>query len=65
METAEGYCFTALSAVACVERTLAERPTGALTPAGAFGADLALVVEGSLRYDSLEDTESGHGKAIR
>ena len=51
METAEGYRFTALSAVACVERTLAERPTGALTPAGAFGADLALSIEGTVRSD--------------
>ncbi|HET9332225.1 MAG TPA: saccharopine dehydrogenase NADP-binding domain-containing protein [Gemmatimonadota bacterium] len=51
METAEGYRFTALSAVACVERTLSERPSGALTPAGAFGADLALSIEGTVRSD--------------
>ena len=51
METAEGYRFTALSAVACVERTLAERPVGALTPAGVFGADLALSIEGTVRSD--------------
>jgi short subunit dehydrogenase-like uncharacterized protein len=51
METAEGYRFTALSAVACVERTLVERPAGALTPAGAFGADLALSIEGTVRSD--------------
>jgi short subunit dehydrogenase-like uncharacterized protein len=51
METAEGYRFTALSAVACVERTLAEHPSGARTPAGAFGADLALSIEGTTRSD--------------
>jgi short subunit dehydrogenase-like uncharacterized protein len=53
METAEGYRFTALSAMTCVERTLAERPKGALTPAGAFGADLALAVEGTRRLDAI------------
>jgi short subunit dehydrogenase-like uncharacterized protein len=53
METAEGYRFTALSAMTCVERTLAERPKGALTPAGAFGADLALAVEGTRRVDAI------------
>jgi short subunit dehydrogenase-like uncharacterized protein len=53
METAEGYRFTALSAVACVERTLAERPKGALTPAGAFGPDLALAIEGTRRLDAI------------
>jgi short subunit dehydrogenase-like uncharacterized protein len=52
METAEGYRFTALSAVTCVERTLAERPNGALTPAGAFGPDLALAIEGTRRLDA-------------
>jgi short subunit dehydrogenase-like uncharacterized protein len=54
METAEGYRFTALAAVACVERTLAERPQGALTPAGAFGPDLALEIAGTRRRDALE-----------
>jgi short subunit dehydrogenase-like uncharacterized protein len=54
METAEGYRFTALSALTCVERTLAERPSGALTPARAFGADLALAIDGTRLYDSLE-----------
>lgn len=53
METAEGYRFTALSAVRCVERTLAERPRGALTPAGAFGPDLALGIAGTRRRDAI------------
>ena len=53
METAEGYRFTALSAVTCVERTLAERPSGALTPAGAFGAELVLALEGTRRWEAL------------
>ena len=54
METAEGYRFTALSAVRCVERTLAERPKGALTPAGAYGPDLALEIAGTERSDAIE-----------
>jgi short subunit dehydrogenase-like uncharacterized protein len=53
METAEGYRFTALSAVTCVERTLAERPSGALTPAAAFGAELVLGIEATRRWDAL------------
>jgi hypothetical protein len=59
METAEGYRFTALSAVACVERTLAEGPAGARTPAGAFGADLALAVEGTIRRDATDGDDGG------
>ncbi|HYO45185.1 MAG TPA: saccharopine dehydrogenase NADP-binding domain-containing protein [Gemmatimonadota bacterium] len=61
METAEGYRFTALSAVTCVERTLAERPSGALTPAGAFGAELALAIEGTRRWDELPGTLDAGG----
>jgi short subunit dehydrogenase-like uncharacterized protein len=52
METAEGYRFTALAAVTCVERTLAGRPQGALTPAGAFGPELALAIQGTARWDA-------------
>jgi short subunit dehydrogenase-like uncharacterized protein len=49
--TAEGYQFTALSGIRCVERTLAERPHGALTPAQAFGPDLVLEIDDTRRYD--------------
>lgn len=45
LETCEGYDFTAQSGVRSVERVLAERPVGALSPAMAFGADFALEVE--------------------
>lgn len=61
METAEGYRFTALSAVTCVERALTERPSGALTPAGAFGAELALAIEGTRRWDELPGTLDAGG----
>ena len=56
LETVDGYDFTARSAVLAVERLLAERPRGALTPALAFGADFVLGVEGTRRFDRLDGT---------
>ena len=49
LETLEPYQFTAVAGVRCVEKTLAERPSGALTPALAFGADFVLELEGTQR----------------
>jgi short subunit dehydrogenase-like uncharacterized protein len=51
--TPETYAFTAQAAVRCVERVLAERPAGALTPAQAFGADFVLSLPGVRRFDAL------------
>jgi short subunit dehydrogenase-like uncharacterized protein len=42
LETGEGYRMAAAAAVRAVERVLADRPVGALTPAQAFGAGFAL-----------------------
>jgi short subunit dehydrogenase-like uncharacterized protein len=53
METAETYYFTALAAVRAVEKVLKLKPSGAHTPAGAFGADFALELEGTKRFDAL------------
>lgn len=53
LETSDGYAFTAESAVLVMERLAASRPTGALTPAAAFGADFVLQVGGSKRYEQL------------
>ncbi len=53
LETVEGYAFTAVSGVRCVEKTLAERPAGALTPAQAFGKDFVLELDGTRRFDTL------------
>lgn len=53
LETAEPYRFTALAGVRVVERLLADPPTGALTPAQAFGADFMLEIDETRRYDSL------------
>lgn len=53
LKTAEGYHFTALAGVRCVEHLLNGQHTGALTPASAFGADFVLEVPGSERLDQL------------
>lgn len=46
-ETPEGYAFTAVSAVRCVERLLeGEVPPGAHTPSRAFGPGLLASIEG-------------------
>ena len=50
LELGEGYQFTAASSVQAVERMLRERPSGALTPAQAFGADFVLAIEGVRRW---------------
>ena len=55
LETGEVYRFTALAGVRAVERVLAESPRGALTPAGAFGADFVLELEGVRRFDALPE----------
>ena len=49
LDTVDGYVFTAHSSIRAIERVLAERPTGALTPALAFGADFVLEIEGTTR----------------
>lgn len=53
LETGEVYRFTAMAGVRAVERVRAENPRGALTPAGAFGADFALDIDGVRRFDAL------------
>lgn len=54
LETGNAYDFTARSAVLAVERLLADRPRGALTPALAFGADFVLGIAGVRRLDRLD-----------
>jgi short subunit dehydrogenase-like uncharacterized protein len=53
LETPEPYRYTALSAVAAVERVLADQPAGVLSPAQAFGADFTLGIDGVRRLDQL------------
>lgn len=54
LETAEPYQFTALAGVQAVERTLADQPVGALSPAQAFGADFVLGIAGTRQLDRLD-----------
>jgi short subunit dehydrogenase-like uncharacterized protein len=53
LSTLEGYTFTVESSLLAIERVLAQRPVGALTPAQAFGADFVLEVPGTQRLDQL------------
>jgi short subunit dehydrogenase-like uncharacterized protein len=48
----EGYHFTAASSVRAVEHVLRDHPSGALTPAQAFGADFVLTIEGVRRWSA-------------
>ncbi|PJF21745.1 MAG: saccharopine dehydrogenase [Phototrophicales bacterium] len=54
LETLEGYQFTKLAAIRAVERVLDGKFSGALTPAGAFGADFVLEIEGTTRSESSQ-----------
>ncbi|MGH7269267.1 MAG: saccharopine dehydrogenase family protein, partial [Polyangiaceae bacterium] len=54
LETTDGYAFTAVAGVRCIERILEGKVNGGagvLTPAQAFGADFVLEIEGTERYD--------------
>ena len=58
---ADGYTFTARSAVACAERLLEGGvPAGFQTPSLAFGADFVLSIEGSEREDLPPDGRAAH-----
>ncbi len=48
--TAGSYPFTTESAVLCVERTLELSPTGATTPAKAFGPELVFEITGTRKH---------------
>ncbi|HVZ39097.1 MAG TPA: saccharopine dehydrogenase NADP-binding domain-containing protein [Candidatus Kapabacteria bacterium] len=54
LQTAEPYRFTAMATVMAVEYVLATRPTGALAPSQALGADFVLKVPGSQLFERLE-----------
>jgi short subunit dehydrogenase-like uncharacterized protein len=64
LEAPDGYTFTARSAVLAMERLLAERPRGALTPALAFGADFVLGIEGTRRLDRLAAPGAGFRESV-
>jgi short subunit dehydrogenase-like uncharacterized protein len=53
LETADGYAFTAESAILALEGIFELHPIGAQTPARAFGADFVLGIAGSVRHEQL------------
>ena len=53
LETIDSYLFTAEAAVLSVEKVLAEKRVGILTPAQAFGTGCVLEVPGTKRMDKL------------
>jgi short subunit dehydrogenase-like uncharacterized protein len=53
LETCEAYRFTALASLRAVELVLDGHYSGAMTPAGAFGADFVLEMAGTKRLDNL------------
>lgn len=55
LECMEGYRFTASAGVLAVERVLHGNYQGTWTPAGAFGADFVLDIDGTYRYDVLPE----------
>ncbi len=59
LETAEGYAFTAESAVQALEALERSPCVGALTPATAFGTDFVLRLRGSVRYEHLPPVPHG------
>ena len=58
LELGEGYHFTAASSVQAVEHVLRDQPSGALTPAQAFGADFVLTIEGVRRWAAAPPAHS-------
>ena len=53
LETVEAYQFTVLAALNAVEHVFQHQPSGALTPAQAFGADFVLDMPHTVRRDTL------------
>ncbi len=53
LHTGESYAFTAAASIRAVEETLARSPSGAVSPAAAFGADFALTIPGTSRTDTI------------
>jgi short subunit dehydrogenase-like uncharacterized protein len=63
LQAGESYAFTAAASIRAVEETLARSPSGAVSPAGAFGADFALTIPGTSRTDTIHAEEPMAGRA--
>ena len=57
LEGPEAFTFTSQAALRVVEEVLARSPSGAITPAGAFGTDFALSIPGTRILDSLDEPQ--------
>lgn len=53
LQMGNGLAFTAAASLLAVEQTLQTRPSGALSPAMAFGVDFVLRIPGVTRLDSV------------
>jgi short subunit dehydrogenase-like uncharacterized protein len=53
----DSYLFTAEAGVRSMERLLAEKQVGMLTPALAFGADFVMEIPGTKRVEKLKSTK--------
>jgi hypothetical protein len=54
LQTGDSYAFTPAAAIRAVEETLGGSPRGALSPAGAFGANFAFTIQDTTRIDALQ-----------
>ncbi len=63
LQAGESYAFTAAASIRAVEETLARSPSGAVSPAAAFGADFALTIPGTTRTDTIPAEVPAAGEA--
>jgi short subunit dehydrogenase-like uncharacterized protein len=63
LQAGESYAFTAAAGIRAVEETLARSPSGAISPAAAFGADFALTIPGTSRTDTIHAEVPAGGEA--
>jgi hypothetical protein len=53
LQTGDSYAFTAAASIRAVEETLTRSPSGAFSPAEAFGAGFALTIPDTTRIDAI------------
>jgi short subunit dehydrogenase-like uncharacterized protein len=53
LQTGDSYAFTAAASIRAVEETLTRSPSGAFSPAAAFGAGFAVTIPDTTRIDAI------------
>jgi short subunit dehydrogenase-like uncharacterized protein len=53
LQTGDAYAFTAAASIRAVEETLSRSPSGAFSPATAFGTDFGLTIPDTTRIDTI------------